>query len=227
MAVPTYPPSGCWCCGEVPSEEDIRREAVLHPRSAAAGGPWTGIDCRACGVATVVEPVPGGVPVLAPPEAAGLDTPMVAVLLEGRRERDARRRAREWMSRWGRGLARLRAERGAGPTRRDREQAPTPRPSPKAPPPRPSPKPRTPPPGPPAPPQAPPDHSLPATAEEARGILGVGIRATRKDLDAAYRRGSRRCHPDLVAHLDRDFQDLAHRKFLRLKRAHEILTGSR
>jgi DnaJ-class molecular chaperone len=47
--------------------------------------------------------------------------------------------------------------------------------------------------------------------------------ATREEIEAAFRRASRRCHPDLVAHLDEEFQRLAHEKFLRLKRAQEIL----
>jgi hypothetical protein len=220
--VPYYPPSGCWSCGEVPSDEDIRREAVLHPRSAARGGPWTGWDCRACGAETAVEPMPGGAPVLAPPEAAGIDASMVADFLDGSRGRDIRRRAREWMDRWGPGLELLRRTRRTRPRVRERK----PEPRPRKPPSEAGARSRTPPPPPPPAPRAD-SHPLPLTAEEARGILEVAAGATRKEIDAAYRRGSRRCHPDLVSHLDRDFQDLAHRKFLRLKRAHEILTGSR
>jgi DnaJ-class molecular chaperone len=52
----------------------------------------------------------------------------------------------------------------------------------------------------------------------------VDAGAGRREIDAAFRKASRKCHPDLVAHLDEDFQRLAHGKFLRLKRAHEILT---
>jgi DnaJ-class molecular chaperone len=44
-------------------------------------------------------------------------------------------------------------------------------------------------------------------------------------VDAAYRAAARRCHPDLVAHLDAEFQALAHEKFLRIARAHAILVG--
>jgi DnaJ-class molecular chaperone len=65
---------------------------------------------------------------------------------------------------------------------------------------------------------------LPSTPEEARQLLGVAPRATRKEIDAAFRKASRKCHPDLVAHLDEDFQRLAHEKFLGIKRAHDILT---
>jgi curved DNA-binding protein CbpA len=36
------------------------------------------------------------------------------------------------------------------------------------------------------------------TLEEAREILGLGHRATRREIKAAYRRAARRWHPDLA-----------------------------
>jgi len=160
----------------------------------------------------VLEEEAGREPVLAPPEAIGFDVPVVAALLEGKRGRDLRRRSREWTERYGEAFAALRA---GGP--------------------RASPAPPTGPRGrggdssraagarrPPAPVRAP--AGLPSTPEEARAVLGIARDAAREEVDAAFRKASRRCHPDLVAHLDEDFQRLAHDKFLRIRRAHEILT---
>lgn len=163
----------------------------------------------------MVEPVTGGDPVLAPPEAAGVEMPRVALVIEGGRARDERRRARAWMDRHGAGLESLRWE---------RRYAPLPPPPAPPPPPRgdgggrtrsrgPSPQPRNPAPA----------RDLPRTPAEARAVLGVPEGAAKKEIDAAFRKASRKCHPDLVAHLDEDFQRLAHEKFLRLKRAQDIL----
>jgi len=213
------PPPGCWSCGAVPSEEDIARGTVLRPREEGEGGPWTRLLCPACGVEGALEAGTEGAPVLAPPEAAGVDLPAVATLLEGRPGRDLRRRAREWMRRYGAGLEALRSGRTRG--------APPPPPSP--PPPRGrdrrgSPGGRASPPHPPVARSLAPA-GLPSTPAEARAVLGLPDGATRKEIDAAYRKASRRCHPDLVAHLDEDFQHLAHEKFLRIQRAREILTA--
>jgi len=184
--VPPLP--GCWSCGAVPSKEDIDLRGLLQVRSAKQGGPWTLLTCGACGV----EGVLGQRFVLAPLEAVGREYPIVASLLEGSRERELRRKAREWMERFGRDF---RAFRGEVPS-----------------------------PPPPRAPRRPAAAGLPSTKAEARAVLGLADGADRKEIDAAFRRASRRCHPDLVAHLDEDFQRLAHDKFLRIKRAHEVLT---
>jgi len=63
------------------------------------------------------------------------------------------------------------------------------------------------------------------TLERALAILGVEPTADRAALDAAFRRRSRACHPDKVAHLDPEFTALARRKFEELRRAYELLTG--
>jgi len=196
----------------VPSEEDILVRSMLHPRAAAEGGPYTRMACPACGAEAVLEETGGGDPVLAPPEAAGAGLPAVAAFLEGAAAREERRRAREWLDRWGGALDLLRAERRRVPVR---EAPPPPRPKAGS-------RPAGPPPPRPEPPRS--DRELPSTDEEARAILGVDARATREEIDGAFRRASLRCHPDLVAHLDEEFQKLAHGKFLRLKRAHELLT---
>ena len=195
------PPTGCWSCGEVPSEEDIAREATLQPRSEEEGGPWTRYACRQCGV----EGVLGRGGVLAPPEAAGWESSVVATLIEGRGERALRRRAAEWMARYGSGFELLRETEPPPPPRRRTRGAAPPR--------------RDPP-----PPRRPVLAGLPSTPAEARALLGLAAGATRREVDAAFRAASRKCHPDLVAHLDEDFQRLAHEKFLRIKRAHEVLT---
>ncbi len=213
-----FPPPGCWACGKVPSKEDIALRSVLQPREAGEGGPWVRLACEECGTEGALEDALGAGPVLAPLETVGFGVPVVATLLDGRRGRDFRRRSREWVERYGPGLERLREERrrGRGPG-------------------------KAPPPAPPPPSQSrgrnrrgdaegaspPPPRAvagLPSTPEEARRLLGVPPRATRREIDAAFRKASRKCHPDLVAHLDEDFQRLAHEKFLRIKRAHEILT---
>jgi DnaJ-class molecular chaperone len=36
------------------------------------------------------------------------------------------------------------------------------------------------------------------TLEEARELLNLGLKATKKEVKAAYRRAARRCHPDLA-----------------------------
>ncbi len=46
------------------------------------------------------------------------------------------------------------------------------------------------------------------TVEEAREILNLGLKATRKEVGAAYRRAARRWHPDLApAGAEAEYQD--------------------
>ena len=61
------------------------------------------------------------------------------------------------------------------------------------------------------------------TLPEALEILGVEAAASRDEIDRAFHERSRTCHPDKVAHLDAEFQELAERKFLRLKSAYDLL----
>jgi hypothetical protein len=58
-------------------------------------------------------------------------------------------------------------------------------------------------------------------------VLGVKEDATRAEIDRAYRRKARRCHPDRVAKMDREFRDLAHQKFLALKEAYDTILERR
>ena len=192
---------------------------LLHARTLSDGGPFTRFACASCGVDTVVEERPDGETVLAPPEAVGAEAPGIAVALDGAFAREERRRARQWMERHGLALERLREERRrAAPVVAAHpfaEESAAPPPSPgRAPEPAPAPPPN----------RAPAIRDLPRSPAEARALLGVPEGAPEVEVDAAFRRASLRCHPDLVMHLDAEFQSLAHDKFLRLKRAHEILS---
>ena len=53
----------------------------------------------------------------------------------------------------------------------------------------------------------------------------MGEAADRGAIDRAFRERSLTCHPDKVAHLDMEFQELAERKFRRLQQAYLVLTG--
>ena len=54
-------------------------------------------------------------------------------------------------------------------------------------------------------------------------LLEVSPQASPEEIKAAYKRAVARYHPDKVAHLGREFQDLAHRKLLAIQQAYEIL----
>jgi uncharacterized membrane protein YkvA (DUF1232 family) len=54
-------------------------------------------------------------------------------------------------------------------------------------------------------------------------VLGVGRDASREDITRAYRDQMQRYHPDRVAHLGQELQDLAHRKTVEIQRAYEEL----
>jgi hypothetical protein len=189
----------------VPSAKDRALDSVLLPRSAADGGPVTLLPCRACREEGLLETLPDGKPLIAPREAGKL--PPAAILpslLLGSREAARREQARAWVKRWAEAFEELRARRFRGE------------------------EPRSPPPPPPPPPAAPtPLDESPSTDAEARVLLGVTPDADMAHIDAAFRKLSRKCHPDLVAHLDPDFQALAHRKFLLLKAAHDRLRGKK
>ena len=58
-------------------------------------------------------------------------------------------------------------------------------------------------------------------------LLEVSPRASPEEIRAAYKRAVARYHPDKVAHLGKEFQDLAHQKMLAIQRAYETLLGTR
>ncbi|MCK6480708.1 MAG: hypothetical protein L6R43_11345, partial [Planctomycetes bacterium] len=119
-----WPPPGCWSCGTLPREEVLRHQSVLQARTAAEGGPFTRFLCPDCGLETVVEEVPGGDPVLAPPEPGNA---ALSAFLDGKEGFRVRSRARSWFLRWGEALEELRRYRAV--TRRAGGRPPEPGPA--------------------------------------------------------------------------------------------------
>lgn len=58
-------------------------------------------------------------------------------------------------------------------------------------------------------------------------LLEVSPRASPEEIKAAYKRAVARYHPDKVAHLGKEFQELAHKKLLAIQQAYEILQSQR
>jgi hypothetical protein len=58
-------------------------------------------------------------------------------------------------------------------------------------------------------------------------LLELSPRASPEEIRAAYKRAVARYHPDKVAHLGTEFQDLAHQKMLAIQQAYETLLGTR
>ncbi len=56
-------------------------------------------------------------------------------------------------------------------------------------------------------------------------LLEVSPEASPEEIKAAYRRAVARYHPDKVAHLGQEFQELAHKKLLAIQDAYETLQG--
>jgi len=54
-------------------------------------------------------------------------------------------------------------------------------------------------------------------------ILGLERDATEAEIKEAFRKLASQYHPDKVQHLGKEFQELAHKKFVTIKRAYEIL----
>ena len=67
-------------------------------------------------------------------------------------------------------------------------------------------------------------------ASDPYHVLGVRRGSSKREVDRAFRQKAKKCHPDRVAQMDEEFQELAHRKFRDLKAAYdtvvEDLTGS-
>ena len=71
--------------------------------------------------------------------------------------------------------------------------------------------------------EEPPLEEPPVGLAEALSLLGCSTSADRREVERAFRERSLTCHPDKVAHLDPEFQELAERKFKRLRAAYDLL----
>jgi DnaJ-domain-containing protein 1 len=58
-------------------------------------------------------------------------------------------------------------------------------------------------------------------------LLEVSPQASLEEIKSAYKRAVARYHPDKVAHLGKEFQELAHKKLLAIQQAYEILQSKR
>lgn len=54
-------------------------------------------------------------------------------------------------------------------------------------------------------------------------ILGLKQNATKEEIRTAFKKLAAQYHPDKVQHLGKEFQELAHKKFVKIKKAYEIL----
>lgn len=58
-------------------------------------------------------------------------------------------------------------------------------------------------------------------------ILGISMNSTDEDIRVAYRELSKKNHPDLVAHMSKDFQDLAEKKVRKINWAYQEIKKTR
>jgi uncharacterized membrane protein YkvA (DUF1232 family) len=54
-------------------------------------------------------------------------------------------------------------------------------------------------------------------------ILGVEQGASKEDIKAAYKKLAAQYHPDKVQHLGKEFQEMAHEKFIAIQEAYDML----
>ncbi len=71
------------------------------------------------------------------------------------------------------------------------------------------------------------DFTADFTRMDPYALLEVSPNATAEEIKAAYRHAVARYHPDKVAHLGKEFQELAHKKLLAIQQAYEILQSKR
>lgn len=67
------------------------------------------------------------------------------------------------------------------------------------------------------------DLSADFTQMDPHALLEISSGATPEEVKVAYRRAVSRYHPDKVAHLGPEFQELAHKKLLAIQSAYEAL----
>jgi predicted lipid-binding transport protein (Tim44 family) len=66
------------------------------------------------------------------------------------------------------------------------------------------------------------DDGAPAEEDPYR-TLGLQPGATKEDIKTAFKRQAAQYHPDKVQHLGKEFQDLAHKKFVAIQKAYDTL----
>jgi len=62
-----------------------------------------------------------------------------------------------------------------------------------------------------------------APEEDPHKILGIQHSASEQEIKSAYKRLAAQYHPDKVQHLGKEFQELAHKKFVAIQKAHDML----
>jgi hypothetical protein len=199
----------CWFCGEPVEIARIESHGTLAPRDPERGGPFYRLRCEGCGRPILCERNDTGAYLCSPPEI----TPFVDVFFACF-DRDLALdldRKREWFDENAglrdRFFASLveplfpgpkegerRANRADGQKRARRpDRGERARPG------------------------------EPVEAFDPYKVLGLREGATREEFIKAFRELAKKYHPDRFAHLDGEFQALAHRKFLRLRRAYDAL----
>ncbi len=68
-----------------------------------------------------------------------------------------------------------------------------------------------------------PERDSSTAGSDPHAVLAVRRGASQEEIQEAYRARMREYHPDKVAHLGRDLQELAHHKTLEIQRAYERL----
>lgn len=62
--------------------------------------------------------------------------------------------------------------------------------------------------------------------EDPYTILGIPRGATQSEIKKAYRELAAKYHPDKVNHLGDEFKELAHKKFVKIQKAYQMLCNS-
>ncbi len=228
------PIARCWQCASTVPPERLDVEAVLRVRSAADGGPYREWRC-VCGTESGALVNTAGAWLLYPLE--GEDDPDLIERLIPRYSRAHQDAAVAWWRRNAAAVERFRRDVTDRPPRSqsnpgpDRTQRPPPRPKARTqeqPPPRKKTERRSPRSDQrrsrPAPPETRPDNDV--DRRSPHELLGIKRGATEDEIGRAYRKALKLCHPDRVANLDADIQDLAHRKAKALRRAYEQLLNA-
>ena len=221
---PFTTPLACWRCGVAVPRRRVEIESVLRSRSKDEGGPYRVFSCG-CGADCGALRNRAGDWLLHPLE--GLEEPGFLDRLVPRQGHDAQRAAMDWWLRHRAAVERFRrAPRRAGadaprppppppppPRSRTRRKPPGDEPRRRRPPPRD--EPRTPPP------------RVDVDARAPHDLLGVSPDADADTIRRAYRKALKLCHPDRVANLDPEIQEVAHRKAKALRRAYETMLRHR